>query len=203
MNTITFLITSLIIILIPGTGVLYTISTGILKGRKASMFAAFGCTTGIVPHLCASILLSSFLVKMSPEIFLIIKMIGALYLLYLGFGILFSGNGLEFGNAQTQDKPATIIRRGILINLLNPKLTLFFFSFLPQYVSSKSQSYIIECLLYGFVFMILTFVVFVGYGMLAGIAKIIINTPKLMNLIQKLFGIIFIVFAIQLGLSSL
>lgn len=203
MNTYTFLITSLIIILIPGTGVIFTISIGISKGRKASMFAAFGCIIGIVPHLCASTLLSSFLVKMSPEAFLIIKMIGALYLLILGFGMLFSRNGLEFGNEQTQDKPTTIIRRGILINLLNPKLTLFFFSFLPQYVSSKSQNYVTECLLYGFEFMMLTFIVFVGYGVLAGTAKTIINSPKLMNLSQKLFGIIFIVFAIQLGLSSL
>lgn len=203
MNTYTFLITSLIIILIPGTGVIYTISTGISKGKKASIFAALGCTAGIVPHLCASIVLSSFLVKMSPEAFLIMKIVGALYLLYLGFGMLLSKTGLEFDNKQTEKNSTTIIRRGILINLLNPKLTLFFFSFLPQYVSSNSQNYVIECMLYGFAFMVLTFAVFVGYGMLADAAKkSITNSPKWMNLIQKLFGIIFIVFAIELALSS-
>ncbi|MDF2611521.1 MAG: putative threonine efflux protein [Lachnospiraceae bacterium] len=203
MNTYTFLITSLIIILIPGTGVIYTISTGISKGRKASLFASLGCTTGIVPHLCISILLSSFLVKMSPNLFLFMKIIGAIYLLYLGLRMLFSKNGLEFGKVLTDGKPTTIIRRGILINLLNPKLTLFFFSFLPQYVSSESQYFVIECLLYGCIFMILTFVIFIGYGMLAGTAKTLLNSPKLMNLVQKLFGIIFIGFAIQLGLSPL
>lgn len=203
MNTYTFLITSLIIILIPGTGVIYTISTGISKGKKESIFAALGCTTGIVPHLCTSIIFSSLLVKMSPEAFLILKMAGAIYLLYLGFGMLFSKTGFDFESSQTEKKSTTIIRRGILINLLNPKLTLFFFSFLPQYVSSNSQNYVIECLLYGFAFMLLTFVVFVGYGMLAGIAKkSIINSPKWINLIQKLFGIIFIAFAIELALSS-
>lgn len=203
MNTYTFLITSLIIILIPGTGVIYTVSSGISKGRKASIFASLGCTTGIVPHLCISILLSSFLVKMSPKAFLFIKMIGAIYLLYLGLRMLFSKNGLEFGKVLTDEKPTIIIRRGILINLLNPKLTLFFFTFIPQYVSSESQYYVIECLLYGCVFMMLTFVIFIGYGMLAGTAKTLINSPNLMNLVQKLFGIIFIVFAIQLSLSPL
>ena len=203
MNTYTFLITSLIIILIPGTGVIYTISTGFSKGKKASMFAALGCTAGIVPHLCASIILSSLLMKNSPKAFLIIKIIGAFYLLYLGLGMLFSKSGLNFDNARTEDKFIGIVPRGILINLLNPKLTLFFFSFLPQYVSSNSQNYTIECIMYGFAFMLLTFAVFIGYGMLAGTTKkFMINSPKCINLIQKLFGILFIIFAIQLAFSS-
>lgn len=204
MKTYTFLITILIMILIPGTGVIYTISTGISKGKKASIFAVLGCTAGMIPHLSASIILSSLLVNMSPEAYFIMKMTGTLYLLYLGFCMLLSKTGLKFDNAQTEDKPTTIISRGILINLLNPKLTLFFFSFLPQYVRANSQNYIFEFLFYGFTSMILTFIVFVGYGLLAGTAKeFIIHSPKWMNLIQKLFGIIFIVFAIQLALSSL
>ena len=198
MNPYTFLITSLVIILIPGTGVIYTISTGISKGIKASIFAAFGCTFGILPHLCSSILLSSMLMKMSHKAFLIMKLMGALYLLYLGLRMLFAKDGFEFGNERLEQKSSTIIKRGILINLLNPKLTLFFFSFLPQYVNMESQNYVIESLLYGFVFMILTFVVFMGYGVLGGSVQKIINSPRLMITMQKLFGIIFIVFSIQL-----
>ncbi|MDD3413870.1 MAG: LysE family translocator [Lachnospiraceae bacterium] len=203
MNTYTFFISSLIIILIPGTGVIYTISTGFSKGKKASIYAALGCTIGIVPHLCASIILSSLLMKNYPKAFLMIKIIGAFYLLYLGLGMLFSKSGLNFDNAQTEDDFTGIVRRGILINLLNPKLTLFFFSFLPQYVSSYSQNYTMECLLYGFAFMLLTFAVFIGYGILAGATKkFMINSPKSINLIQKIFGIIFIIFAVQLAFSS-
>ena len=202
MNTYTFFITSFIIILIPGTGVIYTISVGISKGKKASILAAFGCTAGIIPHLCISIALSSLLVKMSSSAFTIMKLLGALYLLYLGAGMMLSKTKLKLENAKMEDNPVPIVCRGILINLLNPKLTLFFFSFLPQYVNSNGKNYIIESLTYGLTFMILTLIVFMGYGILGGTAKkLIINSPKRINLLQKFFGIIFVVFAVQLALS--
>lgn len=103
-----------------------------------------------------------------------------------------------------EDNPVSVVCRGILINLLNPKLTLFFFSFLPQYVNSKEKNYVIESLTYGLTFMLLTLMVFIGYGILGGTAKkLIINSPKRMNLLQKFFGIIFAVFAVQLALSPL
>lgn len=204
MSAWTFFITSLIIILIPGTGVIYAISTGLIKGRKASVFAAIGCTAGIVPHLSASIALSSLLMRMNDRVFLVIKLAGMLYLLYLGAGMLFSKTKLDFGNTKMNDNATAIIRHGVLINLLNPKLTLFFFSFLPQYVSVESQSYIGEALWYSLAFMLLTFVVFVGYGVLAGsISSFLTRSPKRLMRIQQLFGIIFVTFAIQLGISSL
>ncbi len=202
MNTFSFLITSFIIILIPGTGVTYTISTGIIKGKRASIFAALGCTMGIIPHLCVSIALSSFLMKMNNKAFLVLKLIGAIYLLYLGIGMIRSKTSFELTNSKSENKVSTIIRSGILINVLNPKLTLFFFSFLPQYAKSTSNNYMAECLFYGFAFMILTLLVFIGYGLLAGVTnKFFINSPKRISLLQKIFGIIFIVFAIQLAFS--
>lgn len=202
MNTLSFLVTSFIIILIPGTGVAYTISTGITKGKKASIFAALGCTMGTIPHLCVSIALSSFLMRMNNKAFLILKLIGAIYLLYLGIGMIRSKISFELANSKSEEKSSTIIRSGILINLLNPKLTLFFFSFLPQYAKSTSNNYITECLLYGFAFMIITLFVFIGYGLLAGITnKFFINSKKRISILQKIFGIIFIVFAIQLAFS--
>jgi len=204
MNTFSFLITSFIIILIPGTGVTYTISTGIIKGKRASIFAALGSTMGIIPHLCVSIALSSFLMKMNNKAFLVLKLIGAIYLLYLGIGMIRSKTSFELTNSKSENKVSTIIRSGILINLLNPKLTLFFFSFLPQYAKSTSNNYMAECLFYGFAFMILTLLVFIGYGLLAGVTnKFFINSPKRISLLQKIFGIIFIVFAIQLAFSSI
>lgn len=202
MNSFSFFITSFIIILIPGTGVIYTISTGITKGKRASMLAALGCTMGIIPHLCVSIALSSFLMEMNNKAFLVLKLIGAIYLLYLGIGMIISKTRLELTNSKSAGKVSTIIRSGIFINLLNPKLTLFFFSFLPQYVKSTSNNYTVECLLYGFAFMILTLLVFIAYGLLAGVTnKFFIYFPKRISLLQKIFGIIFIVFAIQLAFN--
>lgn len=203
MNTYTFFITSLIIVLIPGTGVIYTISVGVSSGKKESIFAALGCTIGIIPHLCISIVLSSLLLKMSNNVFTIMKLLGALYLLYLGAGMLFSKTKLALESTKSQYNPIRIIRRGILINLLNPKLTLFFFSFLPQYVSSSGKSYVFQSSIFGLAFMILTLFVFIGYGLLAGVAKkFLVGSPRV-NITQKLFGIIFITFAVQLALSSL
>lgn len=204
MNIFNFFVTSIILILIPGTGVTYTISTGITKGKRASIFAALGCTMGIIPHLCISIALSSFLMKMNNKAFLIIKLIGALYLLYLGIGMIRSNTSFDPENCKTEEKSSTIIRRAILINLLNPKLTIFFFSFLPQYAKSTNDNYIKECLLYGFAFMLLTLLVFIGYGLLAGVTNgFFKNSPKRLSLIQKLFAFVFIAFAFQLAFCSI
>lgn len=205
MNTYTFLITSLIIILIPGTGVIYTVSLGITEGRKKSVFAALGCTAGIIPHLCISIALSSLLmlIRMNHTIFSVIKYMGVLYLIYLGLGMIFSKEKVPFSEMQTETHALAIIRRGILINLLNPKLTLFFFSFLPQYISSDSSHYMTKSALLGILFMALTFIVFVGYGFLAGTAKKwLCQSPKQMSFLQKCFGCIFIIFAIKLAVEA-
>ncbi|WP_088226787.1 LysE family translocator [Desulfosporosinus sp. FKB] len=204
MSIYTFIVTSLIIILLPGTGVIYTISTGITKGKKASSIAALGCTAGILPHLIISIGFSSLLLRMSEQAFFVVKTAGVLYLLYLGGGMLLSKTKLDFGETIKEDNAVTIVRKAVLINLLNPKLTLFFFSFLPQYLSSNGQSYIRESFLFGVVFMLLTFIVFVGYGILAGSMKTFVaKSPKRLQGINQLFGIIFIVFAIKLAASSL
>ena len=203
MSTYTFLITSLIIILIPGTGVIYTVSVGMTEGRKRSIIAALGCTAGIIPHLCVSIALSSLLMHMNTTVFTIIKYAGVLYLLYLGMGMIFNKEKIQFDHVQTEHSAPAIIRRGVLINLLNPKLTLFFFSFLPQYVSSGSEHYMLNSFLLGLVFMLLTFLVFVVYGFLAGTAKEwLCSSPKRMSALQKCFGITFIGFAAKMALES-
>ena len=201
MNTSAFLITSLIIILIPGTGVIYTVSLGMSKEREKSVFAALGCTAGILPHLCISIVLSSLLMQMDDKVFPVVKYIGVLYLIYLGIGMVFRKGSVRVSENQAESHASAIIRRGILISLLNPKLTLFFFSFLPQYVSSGSANYVIKSSLLGVLFMALTFIVFVGYGVLAGTAKEwLCQSPKRMSFLQKCFGITFIAFAIKMAL---
>ena len=182
-NTYTFLITSLIIILIPGTGVIYTISTGITEGRKKSLFAAVGCTLGIIPHLFMSITLSSLLMQMSNTFFTVIQLIGACYLLYLGAGMIFAKNKIDFEQSPLAHSTSGIIWRGLLINLLNPKLTLFFFSFLPQYISHGSKNYIQQGFILGLVFMLLTLLIFICYGILAGTAWIPGYCPRHANIL--------------------
>lgn len=204
MNTYTFLAASFIIILLPGTGVIYTISTGIAKGRKAGAWAALGCTAGILPHLCLSTLLSSLVLKMNPQILKAIKAAGVLYLLYLGAGMVLSKTSSITASTTTEENRLLLIRRGILINLLNPKLTLFFFSFLPQYASGRPDCYVSECLILGLLFMLLTFLVFCGYGILAGISRDFLeHSPQKLHRLQQVFGILFLLFAANLAVGSL
>lgn len=204
MNTYTFIITSLVIILLPGIGVTYTISTGITKGRKESIIAALGCTAGIIPHLIVSIGLSSLLIKINENAFNLVKVVGALYLLYLGIEMILSKSKLDFNNKIMENRTRTILCRGIMINLLNPKLTLFFFAFLPQYISSNCKSYIVESAMLGIAFMLITFLVFAGYGMLASLIKTLITkSPQRLQHMQQLFGIIFVAFAIEIAISSI
>ena len=204
MNILSFFISSLIIVLIPGTGVIYTISTGLTKGKKASIFASIGCTAGIIPHLCLSIALSSLILQMGSQAFNIVKIAGALYLLYLGIGMMASRSKLKFEGSPDKLNTLSIVQQGLLINLLNPKLTIFFFSFLPQYISVSKKNYYSQCLILGLAFMVLTLIVFIGYGILASSAKTFIEkSPRATSILQKCFGLIFIVFAFQLGFSSI
>lgn len=204
MNILSFFISSLIIVLMPGIGVIYTISTGITKGKRAGVLAAIGCTAGIIPHLCLSIALSSVMLQMGNRIFHIVKIAGALYLLHLGIRMIVAKPNLSFEDSPGNIKAFAIMRQGILINLLNPKLTIFFFSFLPQYISTNDKSYFTQSFLLGFFFMLLTLIVFIGYGTLSGNTKKLSKiSPRASNMLQKCFGLIFVTFAIQLGFSSI
>lgn len=198
-----FLITSFIIILMPGTGVVYTISTGIMNGRHKSIVAAFGCTLGIVPHLCVSIALTSMLMQMNNTVFTILRYAGAAYLIYMGVGMILSKDSIRFEEETKTEGALSIVRRGILINLLNPKLTLFFFSFLPQYVRGTEGRFVIQSAVLGIAFMILTFVVFAIYGLLAGTARgWLTKSEKRISALQKLFGTVFVGFALKLALEN-
>ncbi len=208
MTIYSFLIASVMIIISPGTGVMYTISTGINQGKRGGILAAVGCTAGIIPHLCVSIALSTLLMTMNQRVFLIVKYAGALYLLYMGIGMLVSKAKTQQDDTVENQNLHGIIKRGVMINLLNPKLTLFFFSFLPQYgqqlQSSDSTNSVFRYGFAGLLFMLVTLIVFIGYGVLAGAARqLIIGKPKLLALIQKSFGLIFIWFALSLAVGTM
>ncbi|RLW60635.1 MAG: hypothetical protein B6D75_05080 [gamma proteobacterium symbiont of Stewartia floridana] len=135
-----FLITSLIVVLIPGTGVLYTVSTGLTKGWKASIFAAFGCTAGIIPHLVASVFGLAAILHTSAVAFQILKFLGVLYLAYLAWEMWKDSGRIKLDNRYSEKKYWKIAVRAFLINILNPKLSIFFLAFLPQFVPTDTQN---------------------------------------------------------------
>jgi threonine/homoserine/homoserine lactone efflux protein len=198
-----FLLASLVVVLIPGTGVVYTITTGLTLKWRASIAAAFGCTLGIIPHILASILGLSALLNMSAQVFSVMKWAGALYLLYLAWNMWREAGTLDLNQVSTETSFTKIILKAIAINLLNPKLTIFFFAFLPLFISPHSASPTVEMILLSNIFMGITFIVFALYGILAsGVSAYLMNSSKAVKGLQRTFAVILAGFAVQLGLSE-
>ena len=201
--TAEFLITSLIVILLPGTGVIYTLAIGLGRGFKASVVAAFGCTLGIIPAASASIIGLAAIFHTSAMAFLIVKYLGAAYLLYLAWNMLKDGGTLDI---REDRKPASIVRtavNGLLINILNPKLSLFFLAFLPQFADAKDPGATLLMVELAAIFMALTFIVFVGYGAFASaIRRHIITRPAILTWMKRSFAVTFGLLSLKLALSD-
>ena len=198
-----FLLTSLIVVLMPGTGVIYTISMGIFVGKKESVFAALGCTAGIIPHLFATVLGLSALLHTSAVAFSIVKYIGVAYLLYLAWSMWKDSGSLQVDNKTQKSTLTKIATRGFLINILNPKLSIFFLAFLPQFVSATSSSPMTQMLLLSLSFMLMTFIVFVFYGLFANKARVyVISSPKIMLRVQRTFASIFVLLSAKLAMAE-
>src|SRR6185503_13758904 len=167
MITLNFLITSLIVVLIPGTGVVYTISTGLTHGKRASLFASLGCTAGIVPHLLATLLGLSAVMHTSALAFQVLKYLGVVYLFYLAYATWRDKSSFAVDQTPVRATATGLVTKAFLLNILNPKLTIFFLAFLPQFVSHETVAPLRQLLTLSGVFMLMTFVVFVLYGFLA------------------------------------
>src|SRR5262245_42977449 len=159
--SIDFLITSLIIVASPGTGVLYTLAAGLSRGSKASVVAAIGCTLGIVPHMAAAIMGLAALLHTSALAFQTLKYLGVAYLLYMAWNALKEKGALRVDQEVDAKSATQVIISAILINILNPKLSIFFFAFLPQFVSAEEAHPLARMLELSGVFMLMTLVVFV------------------------------------------
>jgi threonine/homoserine/homoserine lactone efflux protein len=167
MINLEFLITSLIVILIPGTGVIYTVSTGIVQGRKASVYAALGCTAGIVPHLLATVLGLAAVMHASALAFQVLKYAGVAYLFYVAYATWRDKSAFAVDGTLSKTSAMGLVVKAFLLNILNPKLTIFFLAFLPQFVESGSAQPLFQLLVLSAVFMAMTFAVFVVYGLVA------------------------------------
>jgi threonine/homoserine/homoserine lactone efflux protein len=198
-----FVLTALIVVLIPGTGAVYTISTGLFQGWRASIAAALGCTAGIIPHMAASILGISVVLHMSAVVFHGLKWAGAIYLLYLAWAMWREQGALTFDAAASNRRPWQIITKAVFLNILNPKLTIFFFAFLPLFIAPNTASPTADLLRLSAVFMILTFIVFVVYGALAsGIRRYVVRSPRLLVWLRRSFAATFVALAVHLAMTD-
>ena len=198
-----FLVTSLIVVVSPGTGVLYTLAAGLSRGRRASVVAAFGCTLGIVPHMGAAIMGLAALLHTSALAFQTLKYLGLAYLLYMAWDTLREKGGLRVEKEVGTRSATQVIVSAILINILNPKLSIFFFAFLPQFVSAKEPHPLSRMFELSAVFMLLTFVVFVGYGLFAAsVRNHVVSRPRVLTWMRRAFAAAFVALGAKLALAD-
>jgi threonine/homoserine/homoserine lactone efflux protein len=201
--SVEFLITSFIVIVSPGTGVLYTLAAGLSRGSRASVVAAFGCTIGIVPHMAAAIMGLAALLHTSALAFQTFKYLGVAYLLYMAWSTLRERGALRVEKEAGTRSAAQVTVTAILINILNPKLSIFFLAFLPQFVSADETNPLARMLELSAVFMLMTFVVFVGYGLFAAsIRDHVISTPRVLTWMRRSFAGAFAALGAKLALAD-
>jgi threonine/homoserine/homoserine lactone efflux protein len=187
--SVEFLVTSFIVVVSPGTGVLYTLAAGLSRGSRASVVAAFGCTIGIVPHMAAAILGLAALLHTSALAFQTFKYLGVAYLLYLAWNTLRERGALRVEKEVGTRSAVQVTVTAILINILNPKLSIFFLAFLPQFVSADESNPLSRMLALSAVFMLMTFVIFVGYGLFAAsIRDHVISRPRVLTWMRRTFA---------------
>lgn len=201
--SIEFLLTSLIVVASPGTGVLYTLAAGLSRGARASLVAAFGCTLGIVPHMAAAITGLAALLHTSALAFEVIKYLGVAYLLYMAWQTLKETGALSVKTDVPVRSARQVIVESVLINILNPKLSIFFFAFLPQFVRTDDPAALPRMLELSLVFMAITFVIFAGYGLFAAsVRNQVISRPRVMAWMRRSFAAAFVALGARLALTE-
>lgn len=199
------LATSLIVVLIPGTGVVYTVSSALGGGRRRGLVAAAGCTLGILPHLLAAVLGLSGVMQAGAAAFEVVRWIGVAYLLFMGVSMIRDGGALALSDDGdvADDGSIAVIRRGVVLNLLNPKLTVFFFAFLPQFLDSTPRVLDPRLVVLGAVFMAMTLVVFVGYVYASvAVRDRVLDSPVTLRWVQRALGTLLVGFAVHLAVDD-
>ena len=202
--TLAFLLTTLVVVATPGTGALYTVAAGLVHGSRAAAVAALGCTLGIVPHMLAAVTGLAAVLHSSAVAFQTLKYLGIAFLLYLAWSMWRDDS--EFVPVkQPAARPGTwrIVGTAVAVNLLNPKLTLFFFAFLPQFVSPAEGSPVAQMLWLSAVFMAMTFVVFAGYGVFAATVRDhVTRRPRVVTWLRRTFAVSYVALAARMAAAS-
>jgi threonine/homoserine/homoserine lactone efflux protein len=201
--SIDFLITSVIVVASPGIGVLYTLAAGLSRGWRASVIAAFGCTLGIVPHMAAAVMGLAALLHTSALAFQLLKYLGVAYLFYMAWSALKEQGVLKVEEEIAARSASQVIVSAILVNILNPKLSIFFLAFLPQFVSADETQPLARMFTLSAIFMLLTFVVFVGYGICAAaVRNQVISRPRVLTWMRRTFAGAFAALGAKLALAE-
>ncbi len=201
--SLSFLLTSLIVVVSPGTGVLYTLATALTRGSRASVAAAFGCTLGILPAMAAAMLGLAAVLHTSALAFAALKWCGVAYLTYMAWQALREQGALSIDTKTSPRSNRRVIVTGILINILNPKLSIFFLAFLPQFIAADESHPLARMLELSAVFMAMTFAVFAVYGLFAAsVRDRVVSRPKVVNWLRRSFAAGFAILGARLAFAE-
>jgi threonine/homoserine/homoserine lactone efflux protein len=201
--SIEFLLTTLIIVASPGTGVVYTLAAGLSRGSRAAVLAAFACTIGIVPHLIAAMMGLAALLHTSALLYDIVKYAGVAYLLWMAWQTLREHGALKVETKSDARSSLRVVVDGVLVNILNPKLSIFFVAFLPQFIAAGEPSPLTRMLELSSVFMAMTFVIFAVYGLFAAAMRDhVVTRPAVMAWMRRTFAAAFVALGARLALQE-
>ncbi|WP_341992439.1 LysE family translocator [Azorhizobium sp. AG788] len=198
-----FWLTALAIVATPGTGALYTVAAGIGRGWRAGLWAAFASTLGILPHMVAALTGLAAVLHASALLFDMVRWAGVAYLLFMAWGLFReAGAGLPV-SGQGPKTLRRVLLDGITLNLLNPKLSIFFVAFLPQFLPSGSARPVGDMLALSLAFMALTFAVFALYGCAAGVSRAaLLARPRLLSRLRYGLAAAFGMLAVHLAVAA-
>lgn len=199
-SLILFITSSWLLIISPGPDSIYVLTRGISLGRKAGIISALGVTLGIFVHTAFAAFGLSVILMTSSTLFIIVKAAGTIYLVYLGIRTIFDKKKVTIKNNHTSDSHKSIFLQGVLSNTLNPKVALFFLSYLPQFVNKDSSSVSIQMLILGTTFAFFGVIYLVTLGYFSGrIGQWIITKESIMRNIRIISGSILIMLGIRLA----
>lgn len=198
-----FLLTSLLVVVAPGTGVLYTVSTGLSRGARASLLAAVGCTLGVVPHMAVAVLGLTALLRTSSLGFELLQWLGVVYLLWMAWNTLRDQSVFDPRAQPVARSPVRLVASAIMLNLLNPKLPIFFLAFLPQFIAGNDPAPVASLLVLGAVFMLMTLAIFALYGVFASFMRAhVLAHPKATTWLRRFFAVGFVALGLKLALAN-
>ena len=201
--SLAFWITTLIVVASPGTGVAFTLAAGLSRGARASLVAAFGCTLGILPHIAAAMLGLAAVLHASAVAFAAVKYAGVAYLLFMAWNALNERGSLAIDKAPTRRSDLRVVVDAVAVNLLNPKLSIFFVAFLPQFVGANEAHPLVRMGELSGAFMLATFVVFALYGVFAAAARRhVLERPRVLTWLRRSFAAAFGALAVRLALAE-
>lgn len=198
-----FFAASVALALAPGPDNIFVLTVSALRGRAAGLLVTLGLCTGLLAHTAAVALGIAAIIQRSPLAFNALKAVGAAYLLYLAWQA-FRAGATELA-AQAGDEAAAggLYLRGVIMNVTNPKVAIFFLAFLPQFASPSRGSLTIQILMLGAVFMLATLIVFGAIAWSAGfVAERLRQSSRAQVVMNRIAGTVFVVLALRLALSA-